>query len=179
MKEFNFAIQLLLDKKTEETITKFIDILRQEGLVNEQFIKPDYQPHISLAVFKEMDESYARKILPKLGKGSPRLPLDFVTLGIFRGPKKVLYLGPVFSSGLWNIHVKILDLFEKRPEKNWQLYHRDSWVPHCALLIDESWEKLNKALHLAAEFKPDNPVADRILLAGFSEPLICPLEKRL
>lgn len=175
MQEYRYALQLLLDPATEDSIGEFIETLRVRGLVNGRYIPSHYQPHLSLAVFKEMDESYGRRILPLLAEGELPIPLNFVSLGVFRGRRKVLYLGPVFSSRLWSLHVKVLEHFDNRPEQNWELYNRDVWVPHCALLIDEEWEPIYEAMKLAVHFKPEGAMADRLVLAGSRGPAACPL----
>jgi 2'-5' RNA ligase len=100
------------------------------------FINAQYRPHISLAVYPELEQEYSEKVLQILAARFAQFRLNFSHIGIFNAELKALYFGPTFSAELRDIHHVLHTLYRERPEKCWHYYLPDNWVPHCGVMID-------------------------------------------
>jgi 2'-5' RNA ligase len=177
MKNYKYAIQILFDKRTELSIKKLIESLRQKGFVNDEYINKNYTPHITLAVFENMDEQYGNGVVRSISEDINIFEVEFPSIGIFNGDIKALYLSPVFTEMLRSLHLKIIDAFSTRPEKNWELYDENKWVPHCGILIDDEEDKILRALTDVVNFKLNDITIQKIQLTGFKDSHIYSLNK--
>ena len=146
--EYKYAIKLFFDEDSENLVLAYINELRSKGLLNANFIHEQYQPHISLAVYPELEQEYAEKVLQILAARFAQFRLHFSHIGIFNAELKALYLGPTFSAALRDIHHVLHTLYRERPEKCWHYYLPDNWVPHCGVMIDKDFNNITKGLNL-------------------------------
>lgn len=82
----------------------YVNELRSQGLLNTHLIHEQYKPHISLAIYPELEQKYSEKVLQILAARFAQFRLNFSHIGIFNAELKVLYLGPTFSAALRDIH---------------------------------------------------------------------------
>ena len=172
MSDFKYSIQLRFEKKTEDSIKMLIEHLRSKNLVNEKYINENYTPHISLGVFKSMDECFGSKMINGISKDFSKLNLNLNSLGHFYKDLKVLYFSPTLTTELRNIHLRMLKDLKGRPEENWDLYNLNNWIPHCAILIDDNNTKIIEALNFVFDFNIGDIQMDRIQLTGFKDKYI-------
>jgi 2'-5' RNA ligase len=144
--EYKYSIQLFFDEDSENLISAYNKELRSKGLLNADFIDERYRPHISLAVYRELEQEYSEKALQILADRFTQFQLNFSHIGIFNVELKVLYLGPTFSTTLRNLHRSLHTLYVERPEKCWDYYLPDNWVPHCGVMIDTEFTSITQGL---------------------------------
>jgi 2'-5' RNA ligase len=166
---YRYAVQLLFDGPSERLIKSMIDELRSLGLVNESFVKPTYQPHLSLAAFREMDQVFAEDAVDRLASEFTPFELQFTHLQTFSAEVEAVCLGIHVTPGLRSIHQGTHQLFAGRPEASWHYYLSDAWTPHCGLLIDTDKSKIAAGVrHLEGRDLPCL-VAETVCMTGFKE----------
>ena len=137
MHEWRHAIQLFFDTDSEAAICGLIDRFRSDGLVNPLFISANYRPHITLSVYRELDQEFAKAATQTMSNLCTCFGFRFSYVGFFNADIKALFLGPTVSPELRAAHGAIHQLFADQPEKCWDLYLPNLWVPHCGVLIDD------------------------------------------
>jgi len=60
----------------------------------------------------------------------------------------VLFLAPVVTAGLLEIHARLHKSMGEAIEGSWVYYFPNGWVPHCTLSIRLSAKKLAKGMEL-------------------------------
>src|SRR5207253_10442339 len=98
--EYKYAIKLFFDEDSENLVLAYINELRSQGLLNANFIHEQYQPHISLAVYPELEQEYSEKVLQILVARFAQFCLSFLYIGIFYAELIVLYLSSTFYDTL-------------------------------------------------------------------------------
>jgi 2'-5' RNA ligase len=118
--------------------------VQQEGIV----------PHVTLALFADMDVGEAQRRLLPLVEAQPALPLSFQHLGLFTNPGLVAFVGPVVTAELLafhaSIHQALTGLSEALPAGIY--YAPGLWVPHCSLAADFDAERLDDVLAICRSF---------------------------
>lgn len=167
MHNWRYTFQLYFDKHSEEAIRTLIARCRGQGLVNTKFVSDTYRPHLSLSVYRALDEEYAQQVALKTSKIFNGFDLLFSYVGLFNGDPKALYLGVSVSSALRDVHQLVHSEFESRPEECWELYQPETWVPHCGVLVDtDSTNLLKGASILINETYPQARI-ESIGVTGF------------
>ena len=174
---YRYAVQLLFDSPSERVIESAIDDLRSLGLVNPTFIGPKYQPHLSLAVFREMDKAFAAQLIELLAREFTAFELQFTHLQTFSAEVEVLSLGLDINDKLRDIHRRLHQLFQGRPESCWEYYLPNKWIPHCGLLVDTDKENIQLGRHHLQQGNLPCVLARRICMTGFTEQLCHELTK--
>lgn len=136
-----YAIELYLDNKSSEIIKSIREDLRSSKIN----VDEGTDPHITLAIY---DNFKLDIFTEKLKQFSDRLSSEDVTfssMGIFVLERPVLFLAPVVTKILLSIHSDFYGYFKKYNEKAWDYYKPGSWVPHCTLGIELTWEMVKRA----------------------------------
>ncbi|HVQ18150.1 MAG TPA: 2'-5' RNA ligase family protein [Actinomycetes bacterium] len=131
------ALELHLDPESESTVRALwtaIDALGVPSLGSA--LGADYQPHVSLAVFAEVDPStLVTAFAPVLGSCSG-LPLTLTSLGFFVGSGSVAFLGVTPTERLLDTHRRVHAALADVVEESWSIYQPGTWVPHCTLAMN-------------------------------------------
>ena len=126
-----FSIELHFDEKSNSIIRSMWKKL-SEANISDYMDKYGVFPHISLAVFDDIDIQSVEKLIEKVIKNESTFTLKMSSLGIFPSNQNILFLSPVPSERLINLHTK-LHFAIKDIESNWDYYLPNQWVPHCTL----------------------------------------------
>lgn len=131
------AIELYLDEASDTSVRSLwasIDALgvRSLGAASEA----NHQPHVSLAVFAEVDLSGLVTALEPALASCPGLPLTLGSLGFFVGAESVAFLGVTPTKPLLETHRKVHSALVGVVEESWPIYEPGSWVPHCTIAMN-------------------------------------------
>lgn len=168
---YKYSIQLLFDEASENLVLSYINEFRAQGLLNADFIDDHYKPHISLAVYRELPQEYTAQVLQLVATRCAQFRLNFSHIGIFSAELKALYLGPTFSTALRDIHSLLHMHYRERPEKCWDYYLPDNWVPHCGVMLDNESDNIIQGLHLLMSKSLPQVKIISIVATGFSQPI--------
>jgi 2'-5' RNA ligase len=123
------AVTLRLDLASESRIARIGAALVAQG----QDWTPGrigYAPHLTLARI-ENDEAADRIGRAAAGLRQDRLPLCLAGFGLFPGPPPILFLGPVVTADLINLHASVVAVLAGLTLYPHSLPGR--WVPHVTL----------------------------------------------
>ncbi len=158
-----YAIELFFDQESERRILEFREKLYQAG------IKPvlggtNDRPHISLAVYTHADEELLQKTNNKIAKQFSTIPFQLSALGVFPRKKNILFLFPVPSHALLDIHARLHEMMKGKDFLSLEYYHPNQWIPHCTLETGISDPQLRKAVALGKTLF--TPITGRLVEIG-------------
>ncbi len=104
------------------------------------------EPHISLTGFDELDAAALAPHLERLAHSTPRFPVRFSAVGAFPGDANVVYLAPVVSPALLELHRRCHELLDGLGLAGFELYRPGRWMPHCTMAMEVPTEKVGAAV---------------------------------
>lgn len=92
-------------------------------------------PHVSLAVYDErgIDPARLAAMIEHLAAMKEPLSISLASLGMFPTEERVLFLAPVPSRTLLDLHAAWHALAADPAASCWSYYLPGNWVPHCTL----------------------------------------------
>ena len=94
-------------------------------------------PHLTWMVAENLAVDKAVPILSQISENSAPLTLHTFGLGVFTGAKPVLYLPPVKSIEMIELHEKIWDQVSPLSQDQKLYYSPKLWVPHITLALND------------------------------------------
>lgn len=148
-----FAIEMFFDKKTEGILLEYWKSLYETGLSKELY-ESGSRPHISLAVYNDIDLDALNNRLPILLEGKKPFELRFESVGIFPTDPSVVFLAPGMTDNLYEIHKEYHTVMTDFLEKEWSYYLPNKWVPHCAMAMGVPRESVSEVVdHIMNDFR--------------------------
>jgi 2'-5' RNA ligase len=95
-------------------------------------------------------EYNTEKVLPLLQKMASELPPYEITttgIGIFTGPRPVLYLPVIKTKWMADLHTALWDALESHASQVSDYYCPNKWMPHITLIYEET--DIEKVLRIA------------------------------
>ena len=146
-----FAVELNFDPETEIAIRSFREKIYTTG-VDPVLGKLNDRPHVSLAVFKEVDLPCLKELTNELAKSIPPFSVILSAIGTFPTSDNVLYISPVPTMQLLKVHEQFHNQLKCTHLHSSTYYHPRKWMPHCTIEVDLSWAQFT----LAAKAARDN-----------------------
>lgn len=139
-----YAVILVLDEKSISKISSIAKLISKDNLSDYMF---DFiQPHISLGIFKDITPDEIEEKLKTFCKGLNEMKLILSGIGLFPTNENVIFLAPVMTKELLNVHSRFSEIFcDVKPSMN-EHYFPDNWVPHCTLALNV--KDLSKAVEI-------------------------------
>jgi 2'-5' RNA ligase len=135
MKNVGYAVELFIKLDESESIQR----LFKE--TNSILADIDTRPHISLAVFDEVDIPKLCIILHDFAARLEPLTLRFSSIGLFPGTENIVFLAPVVTELLISAHAMLHRYLADADMKCHSHYLPGTWVPHCTITAEEPLEK--------------------------------------
>lgn len=126
-----YAVELVLDKADAEPIQRLFE------LTNSIMLELEAEPHVSLAVFEEVDTARLFSLVDDFAKERQPLNLRFSSIGVFPGEENVVFLAPVVTEELLRLHADFYDRLGTAGLKCDPYYQPGAWVPHCTITMNE------------------------------------------
>ena len=156
-----YTIELQLNRAAEAKFLAHWETLRREG-VSDLLFNLGYKPHMTLAMYREIDEAKTVAKLETFIASETAIPVEFrhLTLdarGIFCQPKE--------SAALRKFHAR----FEKKFGKSFRdIDHAGIWMPHCTIGMELPTDKIGMTVgKLLENWAPISGIADRLALVKF------------
>ncbi|HEV8290701.1 MAG TPA: 2'-5' RNA ligase family protein, partial [Tepidisphaeraceae bacterium] len=149
-----FAVEMYFDEKTEKTLRDLRKTLTEAG-IRPVLDEMGDRPHISLAVFSQVDVDVLLEELEKFAGETRAMPMTLSAIGAFATAEAVLFLTPAITQELldvhWDFHQMLGDL-KMHPHA---YYQPDRWVPHSTIAQNVEEGMVGKAFDvLRKSFKP-------------------------
>ena len=157
------AVELHFDGRTEEMVNALREEIRAAGIASSKPPAAD-RPHISLAVVETEDEAGLSALVAQFAAETDRCPVDLVSLASFSSSKGVLFLAPVPTIRLLELHRRLHERLLARGLENDPLYDPGSWVPHCTLEMGLSGSQLASAFDSC--WRSFTPTSGELVAAG-------------
>ncbi|MEX2535292.1 MAG: 2'-5' RNA ligase family protein [Trueperaceae bacterium] len=157
------AVELYFDARTEDTITALRDAVHDAGIEASPRLTGS-RPHISLALVKTEDVPLLGGVVTEFARESGSCHLRLGALSSFASEQGVLYLAPVPTIGLLEIHSRLHEHLKSRGLESDPLYRPGAWVPHCTIEMGLSGSQLAAAFD--ACWVDFTPIDGRLVAAG-------------
>lgn len=106
-----------------------------------------YPPHITLAVYDEIEHESLIKIIDKEIQDLPKLTVTFESFSYFETPQSIVICAkPIQHSGIAEFHKRLhsnTGIDNCRPS-----YRPGNWIPHCTLATDVEHRQREKVMAL-------------------------------
>jgi 2'-5' RNA ligase len=156
-----YTIELQLNRAAEAKFLKHWETLRAAG-VSDLLFRLGYKPHVTLAMYREIDEA---KTIAKLGAFVARetaIPVEFPDMTVNLDS---IGCQPRENAALRRFHAR----FEKNFGKSFRdIDHAGTWKPHCTIGMELPIDRIGEAVHkLLASWRPIAGTLDRVALVKF------------
>jgi 2'-5' RNA ligase len=159
-----FAVEMYFSPEMEKTLRDLRSVLSQNGIrpvLNEL----GDTPHISLAVFSDLEPGVFEPDLRRFAAGQSAFPVRLNGVGSF---PEVLFLRPEPTQRLIKIHRDFHNLLATLGMTPIAYYRSDQWIPHCTMAQDVAAELMPRALEIGRQkFPPVDGMIERIGLVQF------------
>lgn len=135
-----YAVEMYFDETTENKIKRYFKLLSDLGL-SKTIYEMGTRPHISLAVYNEVDLNNLSEKLQEFLNDQKPIKLSFVSISIFPTEPSTVFLAPSLSEELLKIHRDYHDFTKEFLKAEWTYYLPNHWIPHCAIAVEISKQK--------------------------------------
>ena len=145
-----YAVELNLSRDSAARVVRVWESLAREA-INSVMLDVGAQPHISLAVLEDLDPEALRADLSRFAEVTRPLSLDLASAGTFPTAEGVVFLAPVVTQELLEVHRRFHRLLSDRGLDCGEYYWPGKWVPHCTVAIDMVPDKISAALEMCVQ----------------------------
>lgn len=132
MKNMGYAVELFIKDNESKTIQH---LFKETNSILADIAA---KPHISLAVFDEVDIPKLCIILHDFAARLTPLTIRFSSIGLFPGTENIVFLAPVVTESLISAHAMLHRYLADADMKCHSYYLPGAWVPHCTITAEES-----------------------------------------
>lgn len=156
-----YTIELQLNRAAEAKFLKSWDILRDAAITDLSY-RLGYKPHITLAMYHEIDVPKTIAKLEKFIATETTIPVEFRHITV---AGQSIFCQPIENIPLRKFHTRFVKAFGKSFRDADQA---GTWTPHCSVGMDVPVGKMGSAIDkLTAAWSPISGIADRIALVKF------------
>ncbi len=149
-----YAVELYFNPEVETAALNLRRRLADAGVASALGELGD-RPHVSLAVLHDLDVAAGVALLEQFARATPPFPVSLASVGVFPTSEGVLFLAPVMTERLWQVHHDFhrrLAGVKARPS---DLYLPDRWVAHSTLGYNVPVSQMGLAVATClAHFRP-------------------------
>ena len=149
-----FAVELYFDERTEKALRDLRKVLSDAG-IQPVLDEIGDRPHISLAVFSQVDVDELLEELETFAGETRQMPITLSAIGAFASAEAVLFLTPAITQELMDVHWDFHQMLGDLKMHPHAYYQPDRWVPHSTIAQNVQEEMVGKAFEvLRKSFKP-------------------------
>ena len=156
-----YTIELQLNRAAEAKFLTQWETLRREG-VSDLLFRMGYKPHLTLAMYREIDEAKTIAKLDNFITNETAIPIEFRHISV---NKNGIFCQPTENGPMRKFHAR----FEKAFGKSFRdIDLARQWMPHCTIGMELPTEKIGPVVDkLLAAWRPIAGRADRLALVKF------------
>ncbi len=156
-----YTIELQLNRAAEAKFLKHWETVRDEG-VSDLLFRLGYRPHVTLAMYREIDEAKTIAKLEKFIADEAAIPVEFAHISVDRAG---IFCQPRENIALRKFHAR----FERRLGKSFRSIDlAGQWMPHCTIGMELPTAKIGPALDkILGTWAPIAGRLDHIALVKF------------
>jgi 2'-5' RNA ligase len=141
-----FAIEMNLDAEAEGVVRKIWAALKEEGF-GSMGLK-EARPHVTLGIAADVENELEKRLE---AFASSLAPMSFHIRSVGTFPGGVVFLAPIVTRELLEMHAKFHELFGLRPSAISKLYVPGAWVPHCTLASELTQARMGEAVRVVLQ----------------------------
>ena len=126
-----YAVELSLEDPAAEAIRRLFE--STDSLMS----RIAASPHISLAVFENVDPSRLIDVVRPFADNTKAFGIRLSSIGLFPGNENVVFLAPVVTTELLTVHKTFHDRLGAAGLSGDPHYLPGIWVPHCTITQEE------------------------------------------
>lgn len=159
----NCGAAFLFDRDSETALREVWQVVADAGGSN-TMLGLDYPPHLTLLMAERLDFERMRGGLLRLAADTQPLEISLSGLGIFPGQSGVLYMAPVVTRELLELHTCYYSMIEQYEESLSEHYRTDLWVPHITVGYSLTPDALSAAVNALMRV----PLPKKVRIAGLT-----------
>lgn len=128
----NCGAAFIFDRESEAAMREVWRVVARAGGSN-TMLGLDYPPHLTLLMAERLDFERTRGGFMHLAAATRPLEIALSGLGIFPGQSGVLYLAPVVTRELLDLHACYYSLVSQYADPPTEYYRTETWVPHITV----------------------------------------------
>jgi 2'-5' RNA ligase len=161
-----FAVQLDVDRATQAVLDEVDQRLVALGLTR-TMRRLAAAHHLAFGVYQNLPAELDGE-LGQFAAGIAPVSLRLGSIGVFPGPQAVLFLAPVVTERLLQLHRLFHTTFAQAADQNAAYYQPGAWVPHVTLALDVPPTQLPDAVAIASsDWQPCDVVFDQLRVTEF------------
>ena len=162
-----YVVELLLDERAADEVRVIWKALADAG-VPARYLEHDLAPHVTIAVFDELDAGRARDAFASFAAEETPEPITLYSPASFPTEEGVLYLAPVVTRGLLELHAGFHERFAELDQPVGEYFFTGRWVPHVTVGLGLDDEQLAQGFRVLREARlPITGTLDRLQLFEF------------
>jgi 2'-5' RNA ligase len=139
-----YAVELYFDSQTEKRVWELRQLLIEHGIASLIGGLGD-RPHVSLAVFPEVDCNELISVTKEYANGIEPFDVQFSAIGSFPTIENVLFLSPVLTEKLLDHHSDFHHMLVEAKLTASAYYLPGNWTPHCTVEMNIPDEQFSAA----------------------------------
>jgi len=143
-----YAVELFFNTECEAAIRRIWHDLADAG-VESTMLDIRSRPHLTLAVFEEVQLDEMCGGLDHFGRDISPFPVFFSSVGFFPTERGIVFLAAGATPTLLETHAGFYRRFGDLGSGAWRIYLPGRWVPHSTLATDVADELVPKAVSVA------------------------------
>lgn len=140
-----FVIEFLLDQVKADRVRQTWQDMAEHGYGS----RLDGRPHITLAVWDDVELERALPWLDTFAASQPPIPVRFASTGFFANELAVVFLAVIATPYLLELQTGFCRDFAGPRGESWINYRQDWWVPHCTLAMNVEHDVFPQAMQVA------------------------------
>ncbi len=129
------AAALYLEPRGEEAVCDIWRGLAREGITTSLLGIQGARPHLTLSIYNDLDTEAFEQCFADFARSLKPIHLDLSTIGVFPNASPVVFLTPVVTSDLLELHKSFHQFAAQFKDQAVEHYLPGHWVPHCSLGI--------------------------------------------
>jgi len=161
-----FGVTMFIDEESETYIKNIWHQIRDSG-VSSFMIDRGVRPHITLAVYNELDIDPFLSRLSSFIKDISVISFSLSSMGSFLNPKGTVFIAPTVTHRLMNMHSRFHEYFQSLEHSLSDYSLPGNWFPHFTLASGLTDKEIAKVIRIG--LKTEVPEQSRIEEIGIGE----------
>jgi 2'-5' RNA ligase len=140
-----YAVSLFFDEPTAAAVQHIWTRMAQTG-VSSLLADGPYHPHLTLAIYSELDADALAADLAALANTQECFPVSLSYTGVFTGEEITVFVAATASQALMALHRRVHSLLHLHGAGPSPYYLPDRWNPHCSVARRITEEAIPRAV---------------------------------
>lgn len=127
-----YAVSVFFEEQTEAVMRQIWARMAESGVSSFLSAGP-YRPHLTCAIYAELDIAKLAPALASLALSQKRFPVTLAYPGIFAGEEATVFLAATVSQTLLTFHQQVSRLTHLHGKQPNPFYLPNCWNPHCSV----------------------------------------------